>query len=147
MEIEIVGNNSIMGADIAAKYILEAAGEFVTKANWGSESVNVLEFSINLLRAYSIGEHESKIAVHLACSLLERIAQSLYLPFGDNYDRFSIFAYEVVPLLDTADDGTRSSRITGIFEALKGEDYERTDEQKAHLKQTCTVLGRYDLYR
>ncbi|RYN17769.1 hypothetical protein AA0115_g11654 [Alternaria tenuissima] len=147
LELEIVGDNSIMGANIAAKYILEATGEFITKADWGSESVNVLGYSINLLRACSMGEHESKIAVHLGCSLLERMAQSLYLLFGENYDRFSIFAYEVVPLLDTADDGTRSSRVTGIFEALKGEDYERTDEQKAHLKQMCTVLGRYDLYR
>ncbi|CAN9203254.1 unnamed protein product [Alternaria sp. RS040] len=138
LELEIVGDNSIMGADIAAKYILEATGEFITKADWGSESVNVLGFSINLLRACSTGEHESRIAVHLGCSLLERMAQSLYLLFGANYDRFSIFAYEVVPLLDTADNGMRSSRVTRIFEALKEEDYERTDEQKAHLKQMCT---------
>ncbi|KAL1798863.1 hypothetical protein ACET3X_002900 [Alternaria dauci] len=147
LELEIACDNSIVGADIAAKYILEAAGEFVTQPNWGPESVNILRFSTSLLRACSSGEHESKIAEHLGCSLLERMAKSLYLPFGENYDKFSIFAYEVVPLLDTADKDIKSNRVTSVLKALKEEDYARTDEQKAHLKQMCTVLGRSELYR
>ncbi|KAG9194861.1 hypothetical protein G6011_04896 [Alternaria panax] len=97
LELENVWDNSIMSADIAAKY------------------------------------------------MLKKMVKSLYLPFGDNYKTSSIFTYEVVSLLDTADEGMKSSRAIGILEALEEENYERTDEQKAYLKQMCTVLGRSGL--
>lgn len=75
------------------------------------------------------------------------MATSPYLPFHNNYEAFSTFAYKVIPLLDTADGSSRSSRVTDILQALKWEDYERTEEVKSELELMCNELGRSDLYR
>jgi hypothetical protein len=136
-----------VGAEIAGKYILDAAGEFITRPIWGPGCVNVLEFSVSLLRSCSIGERGSKIAENLACSLLDKMAKSLYLPFNDNYDTLVAFAYKAVPLLDTADGSMESSRVTDILKALKREDYQRTAQEKAQLEQMYNILGRSDLYQ
>lgn len=135
-----------MGADIAGMYILEAAVEFTTQPIWISGSVNVLEFSLSLLKAFPVGDRGSAIAESLGCSLLEKMATSLYLPFHNNCDTFFPFAYEVVPLLDAADKSMKSSRVTDVLKALKEEDYERTDREKGLLKHLCDILGRSDLY-
>ncbi|KAI4952717.1 hypothetical protein J4E91_003189 [Alternaria rosae] len=86
-------------------------------------------------------------AKNLGCSLLEKMATSPYLPFHNNYDAFSTFAYKVIPLLDTADWSSKSGRVTDILQALKWEDYERTEEAKPELELMYNELGRSDLYR
>jgi hypothetical protein len=136
-----------MGAESAAKYILETAEKLLAQPIWGHGFVNVLEFSASLLRACSSGEHESEIAENLECGLFERMAKSLYLPFSDNYDTFSRFAYDIAPFLDTANIKMKSVRVTSILEALKNEDYERNDQQKIQLEQLYNRLGRSDLYQ
>jgi hypothetical protein len=136
-----------MGADIAVKYILNDAGDFVIQPKWELGSAQILELSISLAKACSVGERQSKMAASLGCGLLERMAKSPYLHFYNNFDTFSFFTYDIALWLDTADGSMKSDRITDILEALKVEDYERTDEQKAQLEHMCTVLGRSDLYQ
>ncbi|KAI4921238.1 uncharacterized protein J4E92_008227 [Alternaria infectoria] len=147
LELEVVNGKSIVGADIAGKYILEAAGEFIARPIWEPGSVNVLDFSLSLLRAFSVGQRGSAIAVNVGCGLLEKMATSLYLPFHNNYDTFFPFAYKAIPLLDTADENMKSSRVTDILMALKKENYERTEQEKALIKHMCDILGRSDLYQ
>jgi len=136
-----------VGADIAGMYILEVAGQSVAKSEWAPESVNVLEFSLCLLRAFPVGQRGLAIAKKLGCGLLEKMATSPYLPFHNNHDTFATFAYKVIPLLDTADGSSKSSRVTDILQALKAADYEKTDEEKAELELMCNGLGRSNLYR
>ena len=145
LELEVVNGKSIVGADIAGKHILEAAGEFIARPIWEPGSVNVLDFSLSLLRAFSVGQRGSAIAVNVGCGLLEKMATSLYLPFRNNYDSFFPFAYKAIPLLDTADENMKSSRVTDILMALKQEDYQRTDQEKVLLEHMCDILGRSDL--
>ncbi|KAI4639671.1 hypothetical protein J4E93_009025 [Alternaria ventricosa] len=147
LELDVFNVKRTTGADIAGVYILEVARQFTAKSEWAPGSVNVLEFSLCLLRASSIGQRGLVIAKKLGCGLLEKMATSPYLPFYNNYDNFSTFAYKVIPLLDTTDANSKSSRVSDILQALKEAEYERTNEDKAELELMCHEMGRSDLYQ
>jgi hypothetical protein len=97
--------------------------------------------------AILIDEQLSATRVSLACGLLEKMAQSFYFFFDDNYGVFVPFLRRVSHHLDGADETGKSSRITNILDMLREADYERTDLQIFRIKRLYDTLGRSHLYR
>ena len=146
LELDVPVGDILFGAHIATKYILDTSGDFVNLPNWGTKRVPVLEFAINLMDSCSSHSQHVSAAGLLAHGLLERIAQSAYLFFADNFDVFARFSYSIVPLLDGADETGRSDRVNAILKALKNADYERTELQSFQIEGLYISLARSNLY-
>ncbi|CAA9961520.1 hypothetical protein PTMSG1_04904 [Pyrenophora teres f. maculata] len=146
LELDVSIGDRLLGARIVIKYILDISGDFVNRSDWGIEPSAVLKLTRNLLDRYSFNGQDASAAGLLAHGLLERMSQSTYLFFADNFDVFARFAYVMVPILDAAERSGKSERVNSILKALKKADYERTELQNFRIEGLYICLERSNLY-
>ncbi|KAE8849478.1 hypothetical protein PTNB73_04773 [Pyrenophora teres f. teres] len=147
LELDVSIGDRLLGARIVIKYILDISGDFVNRSDWGIEPSAVLKLTRNLLDRYSFNGQDASAAGLLAHGLLERMSQSTYLFFADNFDVFARFAYVMVPILDAAERSGKSERVNSMLKALKKADYERTELQNFRIEGLYICLERSNLYR
>ena len=78
--------------------------------------------------------------------MLEKMAQSYYIFFYDNWDVFGTFALDVAHIIDRADRNGKSTRIDDILEIVQNQDCERDKLQDFRIECLYDVVGRIGLH-
>ncbi|KAI2480954.1 hypothetical protein Ptr902_07980 [Pyrenophora tritici-repentis] len=147
LELDVSFGDTLLGERIVIKYILDISGDFVNRPDWGTKPIAILKLTRNLLDRCSLYGQDASAAGLLAHGLLERMSQSVYLFFADNFDIFALFAYAMVPILDGTERNGNSERVNSMLKALKKADYERTELQHFQIEGLFICLDRSNLYR
>ncbi|KAI0605276.1 hypothetical protein TUN199_10864, partial [Pyrenophora tritici-repentis] len=147
LELDVSFGDTLLGERIVIKYILDISGDFVNRPDWGTKPIAILKLTRNLLDRCSLYGQYASAAGLLAHGLLERMSQSVYLFFADNFDIFALFAYAMVPILDGTERNGNSERVNSMLKALKKADYERTELQHFQIEGLFICLDRSNLYR
>ncbi|RMZ70404.1 hypothetical protein GMOD_00000491 [Pyrenophora seminiperda CCB06] len=82
----------------------------------------------------------------LAHGLLDMMARSVYVFFGNNFSTFTRFAYAIVPLLDAVDETGKSEQVNLVLKALRHAGRYRTALQDSQIRGLYTNLRRWVLY-